>query len=128
MGQRHETLRPAAQEAQEASTTEAKAMKPIGNRVFVKLAESINTPIPGFVIPPKTDAWSGKDNAVYSENRGTVVAIGTEVDAEQVKPGDVVRFSEIVYPTVIVDGQKYTVITDMDIVGVEEEGEYQEAA
>lgn len=103
-------------------------IKPTQNRVFVKIAESINTPIPGFVIPPKVDKWSGSDGAVYSENRGEVMAIGPDVDQEQIKPGDFVRFSEIQYPTVEVDGQKYIVISDMDIVGVEEEGEWQEAA
>jgi co-chaperonin GroES (HSP10) len=120
-------MRHPPQEVQEASTSKDQAMTPIGNRVFVKLSDSINTPIPGFVIPPKTDAWSGQSGAVYSENRGLVAAIGLDVDAEQIKPGDVVRFSEIVYPTVIVDGQKYTVITDMDIVGVEEEGSFEVA-
>lgn len=100
-------------------------MKPTQNRVFVKIAESINTPIPGFVIPPKTEQWTGKDNAVLSENRGTVAAIGPDVDPGQLKIGDVIRFSEIVYPTVEVGGQKYVVIRDLDIVGVEEEGEYE---
>ena len=103
-------------------------IKPVQNRIFIKIAESINTPIPGFIIKPKVDAWTGSNGAVYSENRGEVIAIGPDVDAEQVKPGDTVRFSEIQYPTVEVNGQRYVVITDMDVVGVEEEGDWQEAA
>lgn len=103
-------------------------IKPTQNRVFVKIAESINTPIPGFVIKPKTEMWTGRDGAVYSENRGTVIAVGPDVDPEQLKSGDIVRFSEIQYPTVEHEGEKFTVITDMDVVGVEEDGEWQEAA
>ena len=98
---------------------------PTQNRVFVRIFDSINTPIPGFVIPPKTDKWTGTAEAVYSENRGTVAFIGPDIDTDQLKVGDVIRFSELQYPTVEVEGEKYIVITDMDIVGVEEEGEYE---
>lgn len=103
-------------------------IKPTQNRVFVRIAESINTPIPGFVIPPKTDKWTGRDGVILSENRGTVAFIGPDVDPDQLKVGDIIRFSEIQYPTVEVEGEKFIVISDMDVVGVEEEGEHQEAA
>ena len=80
------------------------SIHPTGNRVFVLLDETIPTQIDGLVIPPDINRWRGKDNAVDSMNRGRVAFVGP--DADGVAPGDFVRFSEIVYPTVIVDGQK----------------------
>ncbi len=100
-------------------------IEPIGNRVFVILDNTIPTEIDGLIIPPDTDRWRGKDNAVESMNRGKVAFVGPDVYG--VEPGEYVRFSEIVYPTTEYQGQKYTVITDMDIVGVEEEGSFKVA-
>ncbi|HEY8879201.1 MAG TPA: hypothetical protein VIN03_16655 [Roseateles sp.] len=97
-------------------------IQPIGNRVFVKLDETIPTGIDGLVIPPDVNRWRGQGGAVDSYNRGTVAYVGPDADGLAV--GDVVRFSEIAYPTTKVDGVEFVVITDMDVVGVEEEGSY----
>lgn len=100
-------------------------IQPIGNRVFVKLDNTIPTGIDGLIIPPDVNRWRGENGAVESFNRGTVAHIGPDVYG--VEAGDVVRFSEIAYPTTKVDGEEFVVITDMDIVGVEEEGSYAAA-
>ena len=101
-------------------------IQPLNNRVFVILDQSIPTNIPGMVIPPDISKWRGRDNRIETMNRGTVAAVGPETYG--VQPGDVVRFSEIKYPTTTIDGQEYVIISDMDIIGVEEEGSYEHAA
>lgn len=111
-------------------------MRPLQNRVLVELDETIPTPIPGFIIPIKVDAWRGKDGAIESYNRGTVVAAGPgkrhpktgkpepmHFDADgEIRPlraGDVIRFSELQYPEHRENGKRYALITDGDVVGVE---------
>ena len=99
---------------------------PMGNRIFVKLDESIPTSVEGLIIPPDVNRWrSHRENQIDSMNRGKVMFIGPDVYG--VEPGDYIRFSEINYPTTEIDGSKYVIITDMDVVGVEEEGTYGEA-
>lgn len=51
---------------------------------------------------------------------GTVVAIGPDVDRDQLKPGDRVLFGEWEYPETHQNGQRYLVMQDADIVGVVE--------
>jgi co-chaperonin GroES (HSP10) len=111
-------------------------MHPLHNRVVVKLDPSIVTNIPGFIAPIKTDAWRGKDQAIESYNRGIVIAVGPgKKDPKTLRPmqmyfdaedgrralraGDVVRFSEIEYPTFKEHGETFALITDGDVVGVE---------
>lgn len=100
-------------------------LKPLANRVFVKMDEAIPTGIDGFILAPDVTRWRGRDGAVESFNRGTVAHIGPDV--YDVQPGDVIRFSEIQYPTTDIDGERFTIISDMDIVGVEQEGSYAAA-
>jgi len=111
-------------------------MRPLQNRVVVELDETIPTPVPGLIIPIKCDGWRGKDGAIESYNRGTVIAVGPGKrdqktgrlvqmhfnDGERDRPlqaGDVVRFSELQYPEFKEDGKRYALITDGDVVGVE---------
>lgn len=101
-------------------------IKPQNNRVFVIRDQSIPTTIEGFIAPTDVSKWRGKDNRIETMNRGTVHAVGP--DTYGVQPGDVIRFSEIQYPTTTIDGQEYVIISDMDIIGVEEEGSYEHAA
>ena len=103
-------------------------LKPLQDRIVVRLDESIaSAQQSGIYIPPKTDAWRAKDGAVEGENRGTVVAVGPgKVTIEgvnlgmSVQPGDVVRFSELEYPEDTVDGRKHVLISEADILWVEE--------
>jgi chaperonin GroES len=103
-------------------------MHPLQDRLVVRLDESIPSAAKfGLWVPPKTDAWRAKDGAVEGENRGTVVAAGPgRVTSEgvllemSVKPGDIVRFSELEYPTESADGHKHVLISEQDVLWVEE--------
>lgn len=111
-------------------------MRPLLDRVVIRLDETIPTNIPGLIIPIKTDAWRSKDQAVESYNRGTVISRGPgkrdpktlqhvplRFDAgDCIRPlqaGDVVRFSELEYPEFREDGERYVLICEGDVVGVE---------
>ena len=110
-------------------------MKPLLDRVVVRLDETIPNKA-GLIIRIVTDAWRSKDQAVESYNRGTVVAAGPgrrdpktlistpmRFDAgdciRTLQAGDVVRFSELEYPEFKENGERYVLIMEGDIVGVE---------
>jgi co-chaperonin GroES (HSP10) len=103
-------------------------LKPLQDRLVVCLDENIPSAAKfGLILPPKTDKWRAKNGAVEGENRGTVVSIGPgKVTSEgvelgmSVQPGDIVRFSELEYPTETVDGRKHVLISEQDILWVEE--------
>lgn len=100
-------------------------LQPMGNRILVEMDESIHST---FYIPPTVDKWQAKEGAVESYNRGKVVAIGpgkrhpkTDVRLPMMaRVGDIVRFSELEYPSVKEGGKTYALISEADIVGVEE--------
>ena len=110
-------------------------LKPLLDRVLVKLDDSIPTNVPGLIIPIKVDTWRAKDKAVESYNRGTVASVGPgKRDSKGVcrpylfdaadgrRPlqiGDVIRFSELEYPEHRENGERYALITEADVVGVE---------
>ena len=111
-------------------------MRPLQDRILVELDESIPTNIAGFIIPIKTDKWTGKDGAIESYGRGKVAACGPgkrhpktgqpqrmEFESGEglrpVREGDVIRFSELEFPEHREDGKRYALITEGDIVGVE---------
>lgn len=52
---------------------------------------------------------------------GTVMAVGPEVDQDQLKVGDRVCYGEFDYPEYREDGIRYKVLQDKDIVGVIDE-------
>jgi co-chaperonin GroES (HSP10) len=102
-------------------------LKPTGNRIVVRLDENLPTAIDGFVLPPKTDKWRAKDGSVEAMNRGTVVVVGPggrdkrdHLVPMQTRVGDVVRFSELEFHSWTEDGHKYALISEMDVVFVEE--------
>lgn len=100
----------------------APPVEPLKNIVFVRLDESVATGIEGFYLPANTDKWTAKDNAIQSMNRGQVAYVGP--DCYGVEPGDFIRFSELQYPVTEYRGERFVVIHDTDIVGVEEEGSF----
>ena len=110
-------------------------MTPLFDRVVVKLDDTIPNKA-GMIIRIVTDAWRSKDQAVESYNRGVVVSTGPgKRDMENsgfttmhfdagdcirtLKAGDVVRFSELEYPEFKENGERYVLICQGDIVGVE---------
>ena len=110
-------------------------MTPLFDRVVVKLDDTIPNKA-GMIIRIVTDAWRSKDQAVESYNRGVVVSVGPgKRDPESIgyitmhfdagdcirtlKAGDVIRFSELEYPEFKEGGERYVLICQGDIVGVE---------
>ena len=108
---------------------------PLLDRVVIKLDDTIPNKA-GMIIRIVTDAWRSKDQAIESFNRGTVVSVGPgKRDAETLVPysmrfdagdcirtlqaGDVVRFSELEYPEFKENCERYVLICQGDIVGVE---------
>lgn len=104
-------------------------LRPLHDRVLVLLDETMPNAA-NLIIPLDVSRWRGRDNAIESMNRGTVVAVGpgkrhpkTHLpEPMQSKVGDVIRFSELEYPNERVDGRTYVLIGEGDIVGVEEAG------
>ena len=102
---------------------------PLQDRVLVKLDESIPNAA-GIYIPPKVDEFRAKGGAIEGENRGTVVAVGPGKPHPRsgvvlpcgVKAGDVIRFSELKYETIKDGAETYVVISDADVLFVEEPG------
>ena len=110
-------------------------MTPLFDRVVVKLDDTIPNKA-GMIIRIVTDAWRSKDQAVESYNRGVVVSTGPgKCDIESngfttmhfdagdcirtLQAGDVIRFSELEYPEFKENGERYVLICQGDIVGVE---------
>ena len=110
-------------------------MTPLFDRVVVKLDDTIPNKA-GMIIRIVTDAWRAKDQAVESYNRGVVVSTGPgKRDMENggfttmhfdagdcirtLQAGDVIRFSELEYPEFKEGGERYVLICQGDIVGVE---------
>lgn len=109
-------------------------LKPLKDNLVVCLDESIPSAAKfGLILPSKTDAWRAKDGAVEGENRGTIVSVGPGRRHEEtgeplgmsVSVGDIVRFSELEYPSETVDGRKHVLISEADILWVEEPEEVQ---
>lgn len=111
-------------------------LKPLRDGLLVRLDESIPSAAKfGLILPPKTDAWRAKDGSVEGENRGVVVAVGPGLRSSDtgefiplsVNVGEVVRFSELEYPSEVVDGRKYVLISEQDVLWVEDAEEAAEA-
>lgn len=102
-------------------------LRPLGDKVLVLMDESIPNQA-GLIIKPDVSKWRAKDGAIEGWNRGTVVRVGpgkphprTQQPVPlEVKPGDVVRFSELEYPSERIDGREYVLIGEGDIEWVEE--------
>jgi chaperonin GroES len=98
-------------------------LKPLGDRVLVRLDESLPSAA-GIYLATDVSKWREATDQIG--NRGTVVAVGPgrrnsqgQVLPMSVRVGDVVRFSELEYPRDPVDKQ-LALISEMDITTVEE--------
>lgn len=99
-------------------------MKPLRNFIFVKFDESLPNQA-NILLPTVTHKWREATDQIG--NRATVVQVGpgnrTPKKGTLIpmlsNPGDVVRVSEIQYPSFRHNGEKYHIVNEMDIVGVE---------
>lgn len=60
------------------------------------------------------------DSRVQFGRRGTVIAVGADIDQEQLKPGDVVLWGEFTFPEYREDGVTYAILQDKDLTAVME--------
>lgn len=92
-------------------------IKPLGDRVVIKMLESEETTKSGIVLP-----GSAKEKPQVAE----VIAVGpgTVVDGKEIKMevmvGDKVLISKYSGTEVKFDGQEYTILKQSDILGVVE--------
>ena len=91
-------------------------MKPLGERVVIKVAESDEKTAGGLYIP---------DTAKEKPQKGEVVAVGTGKLLEngnraqmEVKTGDKILFSKYSGTEVKVDGEDYLIIRESDILAI----------
>lgn len=99
-------------------------MKPLRNNLFVRIDESIPNRA-GIHLPTVTDKWRIATDQLG--NRGVVVKVGEGkrhprtgvLMKPQCQCGDIVRFSELEYPSVNINGEKLVIINDQDIIGIE---------
>ena len=98
-------------------------MKPLRDRVLVKIDDSLSRIIH---LAPKTEKWTEARNQLG--NRGRVVAVGggnrhpktANLLPMVCKVGAYIRFSELEYPALMINGEKHVIISDYDVVGIEE--------
>lgn len=81
--------------------------QPLGNRVLVERVEDAKTTVSGIIIP---------DNAKEKPSRGTVVAVGGDV--EQIEVDDTVVFGKYSGNELALDGKEYLILDADDIFGI----------
>ena len=81
--------------------------QPLGNRVLVERVEDAKTTVSGIIIP---------DNAKEKPSRGTVVAVGTDV--EQISVNDTVVFGKYSGNEISLDGKTYLILDADDVFGI----------
>ena len=87
-------------------------LKPLGNRVVLKYQEAEEKTKSGIILP---------DSAKERPQEASVVAVGSDGEKEmQVKEGDKVIFSEYSGTEVKLDDEKYTIVSQDDIIAIVE--------
>lgn len=81
--------------------------QPLGNRVLVERVEDAKTTVSGIIIP---------DNAKEKPSRGTVIAVGGDV--EQIEVDDTVVFGKYSGNELALDGKEYLIMDADDIFGI----------
>lgn len=91
-------------------------LKPVRDRIIVRLTEAETTTAGGIVIP---------DAAAEKPSQGEVLAVGSgrvteegQVIAMEVKTGDRVLFGKYAGQTVKVDGSEYHILKEEDVFAV----------
>ena len=84
-------------------------IKPLADRVLVKPAEGEQKTVGGIIIP---------DNAKEKPSKGEIIAVGTGTKDEEmvVKTGDTVLYGKYAGTEVEVDGVKYLIMRQADIL------------
>ena len=86
-------------------------IKPLGDRVLVEPAQAEEVTAGGIIIP---------DSAKEKPLKGNVIAVGTGTKDEEmiVKAGDVVLYGKYAGTEIELDGTKYLIMRQSDILGI----------
>lgn len=85
------------------------ALKPLGDRVLIKIAEAEKKTASGLYIP---------DTAAEKTQTGSVVAIGTDKDVITVSVGQKVMYDQYAGTKVKVDGVEHLIVKMQDIIAI----------
>jgi chaperonin GroES len=84
-------------------------VKPLGDRVLVKIKESETKTAGGIIIP---------QTAQEKTQTGVVVAVGTDSDAIKVKVGDEVMYDKYAGTQIKIDGVEHLIVKMSDILAI----------
>ncbi len=84
-------------------------VKPIGDRVLVKIKESETRTAGGIIIP---------QTAQEKTQTGVVVAVGTDSDAIKVNVGDEVMYDKYAGTQIKIDGVEHLIVKMSDILAI----------
>jgi chaperonin GroES len=84
-------------------------VKPLGERVLVKIKESESKTAGGIIIP---------QTAQEKTQTGVVVAVGTDADVIKVKAGDEVMYDKYAGTQIKMDGAEHLIVKMSDILAV----------
>ncbi|HOV93784.1 MAG TPA: co-chaperone GroES [Spirochaetales bacterium] len=84
-------------------------VKPLGDRVLIKIKESETKTASGIIIP---------QTAQEKTQTGVVVAVGTDKDAIKVKAGDEVMYDKYAGTQIKIDGVEHLIVKMSDILAV----------
>jgi chaperonin GroES len=96
-------------------------LKPIRDRIVIKLLEAETVTKSGLVIPDAA-AEKPSQGEVLAAGGGRVVEDGTVVPMV-IKEGDRVLFSKHAGQTVKIDGQEYHILREDDVMAIVQQGE-----
>jgi chaperonin GroES len=96
-------------------------LKPIRDRIVIKLLEAETVTRSGLVIPDAA-AEKPSQGEVLAAGGGRVVEDGTVVPMV-IKEGDRVLFSKHAGQTVKIDGQEYHILREDDVMAIVQQGE-----
>lgn len=84
-------------------------IKPLGDRILVKMKESETKTASGIIIP---------QTAQEKTQTGVVVAVGTDTDVIKVKVGDEIMYDKYAGTQVKIDGADHLIVKMSDILAV----------
>ena len=86
-------------------------IKPLSDRVLIKVSEAETTTASGIIIP---------DNAQEKPQKGTIIAVGkgTKDNPMTVKPGDVVLYGKYSMTELKHEGEDYIIMRESDIFAI----------
>jgi len=93
-------------------------IKPLGDRVVIKVLEKEEKTKSGIVLPD-TAKEKPQEGKIVAVGTGKVLENGTRV-ALDVKEGDKVIFSKYAGTEVKIDGQEYLILSERDILAIVE--------